>query len=52
MEGDLERLQASPLHIYCHILHAGVKAADEAHVGERGLSDQGPTPSRDGRLVG
>jgi hypothetical protein len=33
-------------------LHTGVEAADEAHTGERDLSDQGPAPSRDARLVG
>jgi hypothetical protein len=34
------------------LLHVGVEAADEAHVGERDLSDKGPAPSGDGRLVG
>jgi hypothetical protein len=41
-----------PLHICCHVLHAGVEAADEAHIGERDLSHQGPASSGDRRLVG
>jgi hypothetical protein len=36
----------------CHMLHTCVEAADETRVGERDLSDQGLTPSGDGRLVG
>jgi hypothetical protein len=51
-KGDQGRLQARLLHIYCHILHAGVEAADEAHTVERDLSDQGPASSGDGQLVG
>jgi hypothetical protein len=34
------------------LLHAGVEATDEAHAGEIDLSDQGPAPSGDVRLVG
>jgi hypothetical protein len=34
------------------LLHAGVEAIDEAHKGEWDISDQGPAPSEDGRLVG
>jgi hypothetical protein len=52
MKSDQGCLQAHPLHIYYHILHASVEATDEAYVGERDLPDQGPAPSRDGRLIG
>jgi hypothetical protein len=52
MEGDQGRLQAWPLHIHCHILYEVVEAADDGHIGARDLSDQGPAPSWDGRLVG
>jgi hypothetical protein len=48
MEGD----QARPVHIYSHILHVVVEVADESHTGARNLRDQGPTPLKDGRLVG
>jgi hypothetical protein len=34
------------------LLHIDVEAGDEAHTSERDLSDQGPTLSRVGRLVG
>jgi hypothetical protein len=47
MKGDQGRL----MHIYCYILHTGVEAAEEVHAGARDLPNQGPTPSRDGRLV-
>jgi hypothetical protein len=51
-EGDQGHLQACSLHIYYHILHTSVEAADEAHACARYLTDQGPAPSRDGRLIG
>jgi hypothetical protein len=51
MEGDQVHFQACLLHICCYILHVGVEATDEAHAGERDLSDQVPAPSGDGRLV-
>jgi hypothetical protein len=56
MQGDQGHLQAHPLHIYCYVLHVGefnsllhvgVEAVDEAHAGERDLSNQGPAPLGD-----
>jgi hypothetical protein len=34
------------------LLHPGIEAADKTRAGPRDLSDPGPPPSGDGRLVG
>jgi hypothetical protein len=48
MQGDQGCLQTCLVDIYCHILHTGVEAGDEAHAGAWDLPDQGLAPSWDG----